>query len=150
MKERQERWDRRFMEMAELVSTWSKDPSTKIGVVIVDRMRRVISTGYNGFPRGIDDSWEKYADRQHKYAHVVHGELNAILSATTSLGSSTLYLFGMPGPPCSGCTKHILQTGISRIVSRQGDYPERWADDFILSRAMLEEVGVDYEEISYP
>ena len=149
MKDRQTRWDFRFMEMAQLVSTWSKDPSTKIGVVIVDRMRRVVSTGYNGFPRGIDDSWERYADREHKYAHVVHGELNAILSATTGLEGATLYLFGMPGPPCSSCTKHILQTGISRIVSRQGDIPARWLEDFKLAQAMLEEVGVDYEELDY-
>ena len=76
-----DKWDSRFMEMAELVSTWSKDPSTQIGVVIVDPLRRIVSTGYNGFPRGLSDAPERYEERSVKYAHIVHGELNAILSA---------------------------------------------------------------------
>jgi dCMP deaminase len=149
MRERQQRWDARFMELARLVSTWSKDPSTVVGAVIVDANRRILSTGYNGFPEGIDDSPEKYEDREHKYAHVVHAELNAILDAggRNIPQGSTLYLWGLPGPPCSGCAKHVIQTGIVRVVSRSGPYAARWAKEFEQARAMLDEVGVEYEEL---
>ena len=144
-----DKWDSRFMEMAELVSTWSKDPSTQIGVVIVDPLRRIVSTGYNGFPRGLSDAPERYEERSMKYAHIVHGELNAILSADSRrLEGATLYLAGLPGPPCANCMKHILQTGIKRIVSTSGDYSERWLEDFSISFGMMEQVGIRYEEIS--
>ena len=76
-----EKWDLRFMEMARLVSTWSKDPSTQTGAVLVDTEKRIISVGYNGFAAGVEDSNERYDDRPTKYKMVVHCEVNAVLFA---------------------------------------------------------------------
>ena len=73
------KWDKRFLEMAKVVSTWSKDPSTKVGTVAV-RNRTVIAQGYNGFPRGIKDD-DRYNDREIKYKFIVHSEMNAIYNA---------------------------------------------------------------------
>jgi len=139
------KWDRRFLDVAETVSTWSKDPSTKVGAVIVDAKRRILGTGYNGFPRGIEDSPDRYADREHKYAHVVHAEMNAILNATRDLDGCALYLWQLP--PCSHCAKHIIQSGIARVIARAGARPHRWADDFSVSIRMLREAGITYSEV---
>ena len=73
-------WDRRFLEMAALVSTWSKDPSTKVGAVIT-RGKFVVSLGFNGHPAGVEDSDARLHDREMKYRTIIHAELNAILSA---------------------------------------------------------------------
>lgn len=148
MKERQERWDARFLEMAELVATWSKDPSTKVGAILVDPARRVTSTGYNGFPRGVDDSWERYADREQKYAMVVHAELNAILTACSGgmdVMGCTLYV---TRAPCAECAKSIIQAGIVRVVWASDTDPAmsiRWADSRATMRTMFDESGVDVE-----
>ena len=82
-KARQEKWDRRYLDIAKSVSQWSKDPSTKVGAVLV-RDNRIVSVGYNGFPEGVDDSEERYNNRELKYDLVVHAEVNAIISAGLS------------------------------------------------------------------
>lgn len=138
------KWDNRFMMVAKLVSSWSKDPSSKIGVVLV-KNRRIIATGYNGFPAGVEDSPERLNDRPTKYALVVHAEMNALLQAGPAAQGATLYLYGLPGPPCAGCAKHIVQAGISRILTRTGEEAERWADEFAKARLLLEEGGVTLE-----
>ena len=78
------RWDMRFLEMAQLVASWSKDPSTKVGATIVDDDRRVISVGYNGFPKGVADN-KRLEDRDEKYKMIVHAERNALLFSNTSV-----------------------------------------------------------------
>jgi dCMP deaminase len=83
-------WDLRFLTLAKTVSTWSKDPSTKVGAVIVDKNRRVVSLGYNGFPKGVKDTIEKLEDREQKYKHMVHAERNAMLFANKSLKGCTI------------------------------------------------------------
>ena len=132
------KWDRRFMDMAILVSMWSKDPNTKCGVVIVDPMNRVISVGYNGFPRGCDDSV-----RDIKLLRIQHAECNAILFAQKNLTGCTIYVH--PLPPCAHCTGMIIQTGITRIVTREPTVEQytRWGDHLGESRRMLEEAGVE-------
>tara|TARA_R110002167_G_scaffold280433_1_gene486032 strand:+ start:641 stop:1078 length:438 start_codon:yes stop_codon:yes gene_type:complete len=143
MKERQERWDARFLEMAELISTWSKDPSTKVGSVIVDEERRVLSMGYNGFPRGVDDDWKRYQDKDSKRMLVVHAELNAILTARHAFGASTLYV---TAPPCCECAKAIIQAGIIRVVWSISDgLSVHWAESCAAARTMFDESGVDVE-----
>lgn len=142
-----EKWDLRFLALAKHVSDWSKDPSTHIGVVIV-RDRQVQATGYNGFPKGIADD-ERLHDRPVKYAHVVHGEMNAIIQAGRDARGATLYLYGLPGPPCANCAKHIITAGITRVVSRKGEYAERWTEEFRLSLDMFAEAGVEYRELDY-
>lgn len=96
-----EKWKLRFMEMAALVSVWSKDPSTKVGAVIVSKDRRSISTGYNGFPPGMDDGERWYKDRDHKYPRVIHAEVNAILNATFDVRGAYLYCTHAPCVPCA-------------------------------------------------
>ncbi len=81
-----EKWDKRFLELAKHVSLWSKDPSTKTGSVIVDQKRRVVSGGYNGLPIGVEDLDERLNNREIKYKMIVHCERNALLFANRDLG----------------------------------------------------------------
>lgn len=109
------KWYRRFLKLAEHVSYWSKDPSTKVGAVIVDKHNRVVGMGYNGFPRGVMDHEERYADRPTKYKYVVHAELNAILNAAVPVDGATIFTY--PFAPCTECAKAIIQAGIDRVVT---------------------------------
>lgn len=139
------KWDKRFINLAREISTWSKDPSTKIGAVIVNDDRRILATGYNGFPRGISDNDWRYQDREEKYKYVVHAEMNAIYNATfngISLNDSTLYVWGLP--VCSECAKGVIQVGIKKIVMPKLDFPERWVDSFRKSRELFSEAGIDW------
>lgn len=137
-------WDSRFMDLAAHVAAWSKDPSTQVGCVLVDDRRRVIGMGYNGFPRGVDDSQERYGDRPTKYLMVQHAEANAILNATVSVRGSTAYV---THHPCASCSGLLIQAGISRIVSfsPSGGLAERFADSFNAATTMLRESGVALE-----
>ena len=140
------KWNMRFLEMAKMVGSWSKDPSTQVGAVIVDDDRRVISLGYNGFPKGVADN-QRLNDRKEKYKMIVHAERNALLFANTSVKDATIFTY--PFMPCPICTGMIIQSGIRRVVSLQTDNP-RWQEDFEISRKMLDEaeVGlVEYEKI---
>ena len=133
------KWDTRFIELAKHISQWSKDPSTQVGAVIVDKRNRVISMGYNGFPRGVEDRNDRLEDREKKYSMVVHGEINAILFATQPLDGTTLYLW--PFLSCSQCTAIIINTGIKRVVAPTSDNP-RWTDSIKLSQSLYHEAGV--------
>lgn len=141
------KWDKRFISLAREISTWSKDPSTKIGSVIVDDDRRILATGYNGFPKGIEDSPERYADKPTKYDHVIHAEMNAIYNATyngTPLRDSTIYVWGLP--VCNDCARGIIQVGIKRVVMSTGtDIPEKWVAAFSKSLNLFVESGVEAE-----
>lgn len=140
------KWDRRFLELAYHISGWSKDPSTKCGAVIVDKNNRIISTGYNGFPKGTDDNLALYGIRAEKYRRVIHAEKNAILFARQDLTGCTLYV--VPMPPCSQCAGMIIQSGIKRVVTIKPS-PEqegRWQHDIITTREMFKEAGVDLWE----
>lgn len=135
--ERLNKWDRRFLELASLIGTWSRDPSTKVGVVIV-MDDRVISTGYNGFPRSVADDEELLNDREAKYARTVHAEANAILNAGQRLEGAVLYTTLLP---CSACASLIIQAGIAEIVYYTG-YPERWRASFELGMELMLEAGM--------
>jgi dCMP deaminase len=137
-------FDELFMRMVYLTATKSKDPSTKIGSVIV-KDNRVISTGYNGFPIGVKDSPERYNNREMKYKYVVHAEHNSILAAAKfgiSTQRSILYTNGLP---CNNCMKSIIQSGISEIVVHSL-WPEMkhadWEDSSKISKIMMEESGL--------
>jgi dCMP deaminase len=138
-KARQEKWDRRFIELARHISTWSKDPSTKVGAVIVDCEHRVVSVGYNGFPRGVADAEHRLNDREMKYKIVVHAERNALLFARQALTGCTIYTW--PFMSCSACTGMAIQSGIVRHVAPLNDNP-RWVEDFKISDTMFAEAGV--------
>ena len=144
--DRQKLWDRRFLELADLIATWSKDPSTRVGAIIVDRQRRIVSQGYNGFPLGTNDDPGIYDDRPRKYRRVLHAEKNALLFAQRNLEGCTLYV---THPPCGQCTAAAIQMGISRIVTRPAspDMAERWTEEFSEAKAMAEDVGLVIDEI---
>lgn len=142
-----DKWDQRFLQLAKHIASWSKDPSTQTGAVIVAPDRSVVSVGYNGFARGVDDSPERYKNRELKYKLIVHCERNAILSAHRDLRYCTLYTW--PFMSCSACAAMVIQTGITRCVAPP--IPEhlllRWADDMNLSRIQFEEACVTLDII---
>lgn len=144
---RRAKWDRRFLELARLVGSWSKDPSTKVGAVIVDASRRVVSVGYNGFPRGCDDSPDVYADREKKYRRVIHAERNALLFCGRSVAGCTLYT--TPFPPCAPCAAMFIQAGISRVVAPapSAELAARWGDDLDAAADLFREAGVLLEHV---
>lgn len=132
--------------MAELVGGWSKDPSTKVGAVIV-RDKKIISTGFNGFPAGVDDDYALLKSREEKYPRIIHAELNAMLHAKEDLSGCTIYV--VPLPPCSACAAAIVQSGISRVVTRPLDieHADRWRKDMERSKDMFRQTGVEYWEV---
>ena len=138
------KWDQRYLALAKEVSTWSKDPSTQVGAVTVGSKKEVLSQGFNGFPRGIKDSDERYNDRETKYKLVVHAEMNAIYNATysgTSLDGATLYVYGLP--ICSECAKGIIQVGIKKVVVEKPKELDNWNESVQLSKKMFDEAGVE-------
>ena len=140
-------WDHFFLGLAEYISTASKDPSTKCGAVIVRPDRTIASTGFNGFPKGCDDSPELYADRDLKLARVVHAEQNALLHAREDLTGYTMYTWPPGyGPSCDRCTAHIIQAGIKKVVHRldtSADFASRWKEAIERGLQMYEEAGVE-------
>lgn len=138
-----ETWDTRYISMASTVATWSKDPSTKVGAYIVDEHNRPVSHGYNGFPKGMDDSAERYADRTFKYAHVVHAEMNAIISAGRDLNGCTVYI---THPPCTTCLCAMKQAMVARVVCGDGgpEFQSRWCQEGLEARQDLaNELGIE-------
>lgn len=140
------KWDLRFLEMARLVATYSKDPSTKVGAVITDG-RVIVSQGYNGFPSKMKDRAEDYADREVKYSRVIHGEMNALIFSARPVTGMTLYT--TPIAPCDRCCVVMLQAGITRFV-----FPKlpvrlegRWLDSVNRTKRYIEECGATWTEI---
>jgi dCMP deaminase len=136
------KWDRRFLRLAEEVRLWSKDPGTKVGCVLVND-RRILSTGYNGFPQTISDDLDRYIDREYKLSVTVHAEANAILNAAkngTKVEGSTLYV---TFPPCSQCASAIVQAGVAQVVCPDpAQAPERWRSNFLAASDLFYEAGV--------
>ena len=108
------KWDIRFLRLADHISTWSKDPHKKVGCVIVDNFKRVVSVGYNGFPTGVSDAESRYNDRNVKRLYVAHAEQNALDNRVSSVRGHTLYCQFYP---CNECAKSIISSGISRVVT---------------------------------
>lgn len=139
-----DKWDWRFMELAKHIASWSKDPSTKTGAVIVRPDRTIASVGFNGFPRGIEDKEKLLNNREEKYKRVIHCELNAIISAREPLNGYTLY--NWPGQSCARCAVHIIQSGIGRVVAPVFDgseYRNRWEEETKLAESLFAEAGVE-------
>lgn len=135
------KWDDRFLKMAIEVSTWSKDPKRRVGAVIADADHRVVSVGYNGFPRGVDDSPALLEDSQQKLLRTLHAEANALLFAARPVANCTTYV---TYPPCSQCAAMLIQAGITRVVSFQsGETLSKWAASWEAAEQMMREAGVD-------
>lgn len=142
------KWDRRFVELAKHIAGWSKDPSTKVGCVVVGPDREIRSTGFNGFPRGIDDSAERLQDRDKKYPLICHAEENAIMHAARTGVSLKGCVAFVTWPPCTRCARSLLQAGVAEVAyPAQLEIPERWRDDFSMSMAMFEEAGIGVREV---
>ena len=116
MEEKQRKWDEYFLKIAETVALKSKDPSSKMGCVIVDKNKRVVSVGFNGLVRGADESKMTLSERPMKYRFVIHSEMNAIIYARQNLDGCTVY---NRVATCDNCLKHCLQAGIKRFVYRE-------------------------------
>ena len=138
-----DKWDKRFLELAKHVAQWSKDPSVKVGCCISDDKNRVVSLGYNGFPRGVIDDEEALNDRTKKLQRVIHAEPNAILFAQRNLEGHSLYVH--PFQPCSNCSILIIQSGIKRVITLEAssELKDRWGDSMKVAEQMFKEAGVE-------
>lgn len=137
-------WDQTFLDLATVIARRSKDPSSQVGAVIVDARRRVVSLGYNGYPRGIEDTADT-DPREIKLWKTIHAEENALLFAGRSLEFCTLYV---THHPCPTCAAKIVQAGIRRVVYlRQLEFEKRWADQLDVSRSIFSQAGVSVEGV---
>ena len=144
-------FDEYFFHISNAVRLRSKDPNTQIGAVIVGPENQIISTGYNGFPRQVLETKERW-ERPTKYTYICHAEVNAIYNAARhgiSLRNSTIYMlgFGPPSAPCIECSKAIIQSGIEKIVGAYyKSIPEHWLDNLNKSLEILKEGNVVFVE----
>lgn len=137
------RWDQRFLELARHVAGWSKDPSTKVGAVIVGRDKREVALGYNGFPPGVPDYEGWLRDREVKYRLTQHAERNVLDNARFDLRGATVYVTMFP---CSECAKSIVSKGIARVVCPPPVDRDPWSEDAGWTRILFREAGVILDE----
>jgi dCMP deaminase len=141
-------WKTKYLNLAQHFSTWSKDPSSKIGAVTVADDGRVLTQGYNGFPRGIADTPKRLNDRPTKYGLVVHAEMNCIYNAADmgiSLRNSSLFVYGLP--VCDHCSLGIIQAGIKNVYMRPNyeKLTPTWLASFHNTANNFAEAGVHWE-----
>jgi dCMP deaminase len=146
-----DKWDERYSRLAQEVSSWSKDPSAKIGSVAVGSKGQVLSQGYNGFPRNIKDTDDRLTDRDTKYKYVVHAEMNMIYNATyngVSLDGATVYVSGLP--VCSECAKGLIQVGVKNVVMSNIDIEssQKWLESFKLTKQLFKEANITWRIIN--
>lgn len=138
------KWDRRFLELAEMVGRWSKEPRSRVGAVIVRPNNTIAGIGYNGFPRGVYDRQDRLDNRELKNRMVVHAEQNAIYNASGPLNGCSIYV--TPLCPCSQCAGAIIQVGIKRVIALPvGTHHPEWAEQEKISAQMFLESGVKYK-----
>ena len=141
-------WDEYFMSMAHLSAMRSKDPNTQVGACIVNKDKRVVGLGYNGFPRGCDDDiypWQREGNTLNtKYAYVVHAELNAILNSIQNLAGCTIYVSLFP---CNECAKAIIQSGITKVIYESDKY--NGTDTNQAAKKMFEDAHVEYIQLPH-
>jgi len=145
------KWHRRFIEMAELVSTWSKDPSTHVGCVLVNpATRTVIATGYNGIPRDVVDTPRRMLERPVKYEWMEHAERNAVYDAArrgVSTAGCVAYLNWRPEGVCSGCARALLQAGVTRVIGPDKPFAGKGAGEHYdlsgVAGRMFAEAGIE-------
>jgi dCMP deaminase len=138
------RWDSRFLDVARLAANWSKDPNAKVGAVIVDAQGQIAGVGYNGFPKLVEDSAERYGDVDTKLEMVVHAEENAILGAGVRARGGSIYVFGKP--VCARCAGTIIQAGVGRVVAQepQEGTDSKWDKSGQIARKMLDEAKIEF------
>ena len=137
-------WNKRYIELAKHVATWAKDPSRKIGAVLVGDKGQIISQGYNGFPRGIEDTEERLNNREIKYKYVSHAEMNCIYNSihnNSSTVGASMYVTGLP--VCHECAKAIIQVGIKKVYMDTKPI-DNWEESGNLALEMFKEAGVEF------
>jgi len=138
------KWQQRFMEMAFLCASWSKDPSSKVGAVITQG-NRIVSQGFNGYPHGVTDNPDN--PRELKYQLTIHAEANALLHSKRDLTGCSIFATHYP---CPNCTAMIIQSGITHIYvpEQNDDFLSRWSDQIAVSNTMIDEVGIVVTEVA--
>ena len=141
-------WDEYFMGIAMLAAKRSKDPNTQVGACIVSQDNIIISTGYNGMPKGCSDDifpWDREGQQDMtKYPYVVHAELNAILNANgRDLRGSRIYVALFP---CNECAKAIIQSGVAEVLYLSDKYKDTMLN--MVSKKMLDAAGVKYTKLT--
>ena len=136
------KWQARFVSLAQEIASWSKDISSQVGAVIVRPDRTICSVGFNGFPRGVDDSQDAIANRDTKLLRTLHAEVNAVLSAKEPLNGYSLFVW--PFQPCAQCAAAVIQAGITEVYCPFNDHltHERWRESFKAALQMFDEAGV--------
>lgn len=142
------KWADRYMKLAQVISTWSKDPSTKVGAIVVGHNGEILSQGYNGFPRKIKDTDCRLNNRSEKYKYIIHAEMNAIFNASlngVSLQNASIYIYGLP--ICHECAKGIIQVGIKKVIIHK-QIKDNWQESCQIAQEMLIEAGIKIIEIN--
>lgn len=134
-----EKWQMRFLRMAHEPSTWSKDPSTQVGAIIVSSDRRRFAVGYNGPPQRLDDQKWQGGTRERRLAATLHAELNAVLFCGFDTNGAWLFVDGLF--PCTNCASVIVQKGIEAVVCWQEDMQARWLPEEAME--ILKDGGVE-------
>jgi dCMP deaminase len=135
-------WQEYFIGMANLVASKSKDPRAKVGVVIVDSDNNPRATGFNGFPRGVNDDPERYNNQELKLALTVHSEANAIAAAARSGVSLKNCIAVVTKMPCVQCASLLIQAGIVHIIAPHYNESSSWAESHRLAEMICKEAGV--------
>jgi dCMP deaminase len=136
-------WNDRWMDLAQLVASWSKDRSRKTGAVIVDDRNVLVAIGWNGFPRGIDDDRPERHERPAKYQWTEHAERNAIYNAAAKgIGTQGCRMY-VSWYPCADCARAIIQAGIKSLICVEPNWNDpQWGPDFATVKEMLYEAGI--------
>ena len=138
-----DKWTLRFLSMAQSVARWSKDPSTRVGAVLVSPDRRIVIPGYNGLPRGIEDSTDRLLNREWKLRTILHAEHNAILTARQDVSGWTMYV---THHPCSNCAAVMVQSGIGAVhYIRDNAFEDKWRCSLETAGILFKEAGVHVE-----
>lgn len=136
-------WDARWISLCQLIATWSKDRSRQVGAVIVDSRNNVVSLGWNGFPRGVNDNIEERHSRPIKYMVTEHSERNALYNAAAKGVSPVGCKMYLQWYPCADCARAIIQCGISEVICVEPDWNDlTYKEDFKMTRDMFIESGV--------
>ena len=140
-------WDQRFLDLAQHISQWSRDPSTKVGAVIVRPDNTVASVGFNGFPQKMYDTEEYYLNRDEKYSRIIHAEINALTFCNESVKNYTIYVY--PFMPCDRCFVQLVQAGMMRFVfpKTSEEHLKRWGPAFDKVKKYAEECMVELVEV---
>lgn len=137
------KWDIRFLNLAKTISKWSKDQKKKVGAIIVDEDRRIISTGYNGIAMGLQDDIEERHQKPLKLSYFVHAESNAIYSAAKSGIKTKGCAMYITFHPCASCANAIIQSGINKVVCYKPELGSSWIETANIAKNMFEEAGIE-------